>query len=230
MLMPDFGGARLDASPEIEVWEDAFRTFARLQIDLASRTEQLDKLGCPWRPLYWLADQLDALLEDTDALASPNQGLSMGEIEQLRELSPRLKEMCEQLTFYRVPFSLEHGDLFAENIAITASGFLYYDWSDASISHPFFSMLVVYSDAGSELPRVPNAHERLRNAYLEPWQAFEPMDRLIEAFDISQVLGGVHAALGYYLNILPGMAEKWEMEDMVPFYLRMALRNAAFIA
>jgi hypothetical protein len=230
MLMRDYGSITLSKVPEIETWEDALREFARLQMELSADSAQLLKYGLPARPLYWLSDQFEAMLEDTEGLASPYKGLSAHEIRQLVEMAPRLAEMCQQLGTYKIPTSLEHGDLWAENIAVTPSGFLYADWSDSSLAHPFFSMLLVYSEEGQDLPKVPAAHDRLRNAYLEPWQSVEPMDRLIEAFNLAQVVGALHAALGYYSYILPGMAARWEMENMLPYYLRLALRNAAYLA
>jgi hypothetical protein len=230
MLMSDFGGTTLNEIPDIATWEDAFRTFARLQIDLSGDFEGLLRLGVPDRPLYWLADQLYLMLDDAPALASPHKGLSNFEIDQLQALTPRLTEMCDQLGSYKVPVSLEHGDLWAENIAVTPSGFLYADWSDSSLAHPFFSTLLIYSEETQDLPNVPAAHDRIRNAYLEPWQAYEPMDRLIDAFNIAQVLGGLHSAAGYYSYILPNMADRWEMENMLPYYLRLVLRNASYLA
>jgi hypothetical protein len=49
---------------------------------------------------------------------------------------------------------------------------------------------------------LPAARQRFaRDAYLEPWTAFEPMDRLIEAFRLSRELNEVYLAVRWYAEL-----------------------------
>jgi hypothetical protein len=45
------------------------------------------------------------------------------------------------------------------------------DWGDASVSHPFASLVVTFRflEEIGKLPPGDRWHERLRDAYLEPW-------------------------------------------------------------
>lgn len=52
-----------------------------------------------------------------------------------------------------------------------------------------------------------------------------PLQHLRAAFELAQVLAPVHAALIYHLSILPQFEARWEMEDMVGYYLRLLLRR-----
>jgi hypothetical protein len=225
MLVPDFGGMSLDKIREIAVWEGAREELARLQISLATEVGSLLAAGCPDRRLDWLAAGIDGLLSDTSLLTAGYGWLSGEDIARLRSLAPAWKHMCAELATYNVPYSLEHGDLWASNIISKGPGdYLFFDWSDSSISHPFFSVLLFNTEDGAQVPAVPESHNRLREAYLRPWLAYEPMDRLLRAFDLAQTLAPLHAALIYQTRILPNMEARWEMENMPPFFLRMLLK------
>jgi hypothetical protein len=63
----------------------------------------------------------------------------------------------------------------------------------------------------------------LRDAYLEPWSSYEPIDRLIQAYEIARPLSALHNAVIYHRYILPNMESQWEMQRMLPFYLKKLL-------
>ncbi len=69
----------------------------------------------------------------------------------------------------------------------------------------------------------PQQNQRLREAYLDPWQVYEPMERLEQALELAEHLAPVHHALLYHAMILPNMEASWEMVNMVAYYLRMLL-------
>lgn len=225
MLMQDVGGATLDQVREVERWEAALRDFARLQIAWVGQEERLIGLGCPDRRLARLAGQIDRLFADTAAmLPGRPAGLSAAEIDRLRGLAPRLRAMCSDLAGYNLPSSLEHGDFWAGQIVVNGDRSIFIDWSDSSLAHPFFSMLFFLVEIEDFFPRAPDVRTRLRDAYLQPWVRYAPMDRLVEAFELSQPLAALHHALIYHELVLPNMEIKWEMELMLPFYLKMLLR------
>lgn len=225
MLMPDLGGTLLDKVPDITRWEEGLEEYARVQIDLAPSVNDLLAVGCPDRRLNWLAGEMDELLGDTDLLKAGHEWLSGDDIVELRSMAPDLKRMCEELTAFNIPYSIEHGDFWLGNVIATDSGYVYFDWSDSSVAHPFFSLVLIYQDEWIELPDVPDARQRLRDAYLRPWAAYEPVDRLRRAFDIAQTLAPVHNALFYRTLMLPNMEAKWEMENMPPYFLKLLLKR-----
>lgn len=229
LLMQELGGKPLDEFPDIQQWEEAVRQFARLQIDSAGRMDELLALGCPDRRLHHLAAAIPPLVEDASVLLrGGDPGLSEAEVRDLQALAPRLASICAELASYRVPHSLEHGDFHYGQVIVTGEGCVYIDWSDSSVAHPFFSMFpfFAYAEMLQGLPSVPDASARLRHAYLEPWTIYEPMDRLIAAFDLSQALAALHIAVTYQRFILPNLETRAEWEAAAPWFLRRLLRSS----
>jgi hypothetical protein len=133
--------------------------------------------------------------------------------------------MCAELARYRVPMTLEHGDLHPWNIAVRDGAWIVYDWSDSCLSHPFFSMVTMLGRTGS-IADCPDADGRLRDAYLQEWTAFEPMERLREAFDLAQSLGLVHQALGYdWIDAHLEESARWEWSGGATNWLQSLLKR-----
>jgi hypothetical protein len=227
MLMPDAGGTTLDQVPDLARWESALRAYARVQIALAPAVDELARAGCPHRPLAALPAALDALLADTAAFTPPGAALSAEEIDILRGRAPEYKAWCAELARLAIPPTLEHGDFWAGQVVLRGEEFVFIDWSDSTIAHPFFSMSFFADTAEAEefLPGVPGLRERLRDAYLEPWAAFAPRASLLAAFELAQSVSALHNAAIYHQWILPRMEAKWEMRNMIPFYLRKLLKR-----
>jgi hypothetical protein len=226
MLMPDLCGSTLDTLPDVVRWEEALCHFACAQVSLVDQVDALLALGCPARRLDKLAAHIDALLIDTPAmLPDRSGGLSKDQIDALRSHAGQFKAMCAELARYRIPETLEHGDFAPGQIIVDDNSYVFIDWSDSSIAHPFFSMNFFsdIAEMSEYLPGVPGLRRRLRDAYLEPWTRYEPIDRLIEAYELAQSLSAFHNAVIYHRYILPNMENSWEMERMLPFYLKKVL-------
>jgi len=97
------------------------------------------------------------------------------------------------------------------------------DWSEASITHPFFSLrtVEVSVELTLDLPEGTAPWERLRDAYLEPWLRWGARDDLIRAFELARRLWMIPAALAWHqiLSSLEG-AEREEYAHAVPWLLR----------
>jgi hypothetical protein len=228
LLMRALAGRELHEEPEIALWEGALRSFAEVQIASAERIGALRAAGVPARPLAELAGQIEPLLADLSA-TMPGQpaGLSAEQRAALPGLAPRLRAMCAELERLGLPDALEHGDFWAGQIVCRhGGGYAFLDWSDSSLSHPFFSLLLFLIEIEDHFPKVPHVRERLRAAYLDPWAALFPRRALARAFELAQPLAALHHARTYRQAILPNMEVAWEMELMLPFYLKMLLRLA----
>lgn len=223
LLMRDAGSQTLADVPDIDLWERALRLFGQVQAELAQHTDQLLALGCPDRRLDKLADRIEAMLNHSaEELSGSINRFTPEEIENLRGRLPKFKRVCAELAKHPIPASLEHGDFWQGQIVANGDQFRFIDWSDSSVSFPFFSMNFL-SEAQTAFPDAPGARERLRNAYLEAWTAYEPMERLIQAFEMAKQVSSLHHALIYHEHILPAMEVKWEMSNMIPFYLKPLL-------
>ncbi len=227
-LMRDMGPATLETATDLTEWTSAVRAYAELQVDMVDLRYRFAVAGCPDRGLLQLVDSTDRLLSDTVVLR-PGQpgGLRMEQIHALYERARALKIAAHRLGTLRLPISLENGDFWAGQIIRGATNPVFIDWSDALLSHPFFSMNF-FADEEELRPFFADAAGaclRLRDAYLEPWTVYEPHDILTQAWTIACQLAPLSAALWYHDRILPVLEIPWELQDIVPFYLRNVLRH-----
>ncbi|HYO49762.1 MAG TPA: aminoglycoside phosphotransferase family protein, partial [Chloroflexia bacterium] len=187
MLLRDFGGQQLEAA-NIEQQEEAVARLSLMQLDAVDRVEELLAAGCADRRLANLRAQIDPLLEDAEVVSR----LGDEELEKLKALSPRLKEMCDRLAGYRVPETLVHGDLYFGNIVSRGGEYVIFDWTDGCITHPFFDLLTAFE--GEEDPEY---RARISGTYFAAWTAYEPIERLHEAYRLVETLGALHHAISY---------------------------------
>ena len=220
LLMRDFDGPSLSDLGDYACWEQSVSTFATLQRESAMHTAALTAMGCPYRPLDQLANDISMLLADTDALFLDGRGLRPMEIAALRSRLPHFLALCQELSRHRLPYALEHGDFGPANVAWVEQAPLFFDWSDSSVAHPFFSMCFFPGELEEVFPTATNWQRRQQMAYLEAWTHDESLEQLQRAFEIAQVLGPLHHASRYHRFMLPQMEAKWEMELMIPAYLR----------
>jgi hypothetical protein len=222
-LMPEAGQQSLVDLPAIEHWEAAIRAFAEMQVTLTQHTRDLLEMGVPDRRLAHYPAWIAELLADDTALQRGELGLTEAEIARLRALQPQLQALASQLNDSPIPASLDHGDFWAGQVLRNGNGFVFIDWSDSSVSHPFLSTWFFLVDVASFLPEVYDAYSRLREAYLEPWRAFASDEQLLDSFELAQLLAPLHHAVIYRQMILPNIENQWEMERMTPQALRTLL-------
>lgn len=140
MLMHDFEGETFTdfSSPQ---YETALRTYARIQQSYISDTKTWLRLGCPDRRL----EKLQPLLTEVVATALTGEarvaaGLTETQLKNLSELLPSLLEKYQQLERFAIPATIVQQDFQWSNVAIKRSGFIFFDWQDTVISHPFFRL------------------------------------------------------------------------------------------
>lgn len=138
-------------------------------------------------------------------------GITTLEYQSLLELMPKIKKLCDELDSFNIPNTIEHGDMHPFNIAFLNNKPIFYDWSDCSISHPFFSLrsftYSFFDKQGKELKNVPfikdceYPYQKIVKAYLEEWEDFESKENLIDAFKISRILVDISFIHQYNLLI-----------------------------
>ncbi len=227
LLMADFGGKPLSEVDNLVQSGTAMAAYAQMQIEAVAAVENLLAAGVRDRRLAILGAQMEALFADSALLrGQPFIGLSETEVAQVQSLLPILKSLCDQLATYKVPETIDHGDFHDNNIAVTESGYIFYDWSDLTITHPFFSILMIYEWSSlSEAQRVPGWQAKIRDAYLQPWTIYEPMERLLEAFEIAAKLAIVVQLLNYkWISEQTEPKTDWEHDQSIPGFSRMLLK------
>ena len=205
-------------------WLPVLPRYAELQIKLARRVPDLLALGVPGWRLPVLPTLYEPLLGDVDVLRIDQPpGLTRGQYERLLDLTPRVAELCERLAEYRVPETLNHGDLNDGNVFVGDGNPVFIDWGDGCVSHPFYSLRTVLVSAEISLGLEENSPELhpLRDAYLEPWTRYESREDLLEALDLSSRLASINGALTWHrlVSRLKG-ARREEYGEPVPVLLR----------
>ncbi len=211
-----------------DLWEAAIHTYAQLQLALSGNPEEVVALGCPHRPVEKLVEDANPLLSDSGAMMKGRYGLCFEEIAQLRSRDSQLESICRRLASYHIPSTLEHGDLHAANIFVSPAGCRFIDWSDSSISHPFFSLFAFleHRKASPWLPDDPTLRARLCRAYLKPWvTTYGSWSRLVVAFRLSQLLAPLHTAITYYRLEQLNINDRTPFKKSVPYYLRLLLQR-----
>lgn len=108
-----------------------------LQRAVADCTEQLLGLGCPDRRLGSLMASL--LSGRTTALLTPDQA------DRLRAGRDEISAAVSTLMGSGLPDTLVHGDFHTGNLRLTARGWVIYDWTDGSVSHPLLDLQPLWS-------------------------------------------------------------------------------------
>jgi aminoglycoside phosphotransferase (APT) family kinase protein len=136
---------------------------------------------------------------------------------------PRIRARCAELAGYAVPPSLVHGDLHLSNVARGRAGYLFFDWTDACVAHPFLDLATIRrSTAFTDLTRSDELRQRLREAYLPVWAAFEPPGRLERVWELATPLAALHQAVSYRsLATQPSM--DLHMAQATAWWLRQVL-------
>lgn len=223
MLLTDFGKP-IGNSISFEVKKNIYCLFANIQIQAIQQRDHLLSIGCIDRRLDILQSQIEPLMNDDVALSE----LSASEIERLHALAPRLQDLCLQLASYKIPETLVHGDLHLHNVARYRDNYLFFDWTDSCIAHPFFDFVefILSNKQKSFLGRMKGlwqqkTKKRLRDQYLHQWGQYESRERLLDAWNIAKPLCLLHHAVTYQHMIHSLEARtKQEISCALPYLLR----------
>ena len=190
MLMRDAGRRFREVvltRADLRHWELALPRYAELQLAAAPLGDELLALGVPDSRLSVLPGQLRAVL------AQPVRGLEPEDQERLLAALPKFEDMCGELAEYGIPETIQHDDLHDGQVFLRDGGYLFFDWGDSCVSHPFHSLTVALRANAAKFELEPGGAElrRLRNAYLEPFSDLQ------EAADLAYWTGTVGRALAW---------------------------------
>jgi hypothetical protein len=192
---------------DIQHWENLLPIYAKVQQDSAKYLMEFLELGVPDRRLAVLPARFQQLLTDTETLGLHHPGgLSLLEYQCLQNKADLLVELCEQLATFSIPETLHHGDLHDGNVFVGNERYMFFDWGDSSISHPFFSLHSTYGSLEKRFDLGKNSpwFKQLRKCYLDEWTEYETEERLEEAFELAQQLSPILAILRW-LPVLSSM-------------------------
>ena len=164
LLLADAGTPLRETGNPPQVWLDALPRYAELQRGEVPHAAGHLAHGVPDLRVATLPDRYERLLSEP-------LPLEPADVERLRRFAPRFAHLCAELDGYPVPASVQHDDLHMANVYAHDGRLRLLDWGDASIGHPFASLVVTFRflEEVNGLPPGDPWFARLRDAYLEPW-------------------------------------------------------------
>ena len=198
MLMADAGERLRDIverERDLSRWLDVLPLYAGLQLDAADHADDFVARGAPDRRLASLPDQYEQLLNLFAAS-------SARDLDRLRDLLPRIRELSAELASHGIPESIQHDDFHDGQVYVRDGRYRLLDWGDCCVSHPLFSMSVTLEgviswgvdDVEDSVDSTP-----FRDAYLSGFEAYGSREELEAAQAIALRLGWICRAV----NSLP---------------------------
>lgn len=123
LLLPD-GGPTIDTALDTVAWTDFIVGYAGLQQDLVGYEQQLLAAGC-----------VD--LRPRSAVQRLVQHMESGAVDHRQHLIDWLGAVADELSD-EIPSTIQHDDLQPANVLLDGR---ILDWGDASLAHPFASLL-----------------------------------------------------------------------------------------
>lgn len=160
LLLADAGTPIRELGNPPGTWLVTLPSYAELQRgEIAHAQDHLDH-GVPDLRVA----ELPARYED---LLRHQLPLEADEIDRLHAFAGRFPELCQQLAAYGIPETIQHDDLHEANLYVQGGQLRVLDWGDASVSHPFMSLVVTFRflEEINGLPRSDPWFVRLRDAF-----------------------------------------------------------------
>lgn len=215
---------------QIDHWLKVLPLYAELQIEMIDRLMDLLALGMYDRRLDHLPGAYNELLEQSHSLrVGLEPGLTPDEYQRLLAWRPQVAAWCAELAAYGLPETLVHEEVHSANVLVDGGRYIFTDWSDSSVGHPFFSLLVILRSAAYHLKLDETGPEmsRLRQAYLEPWTSHATPAQLFAASKLAYRLAMITRALAWH-HATGGLAwhHREPYADSVPGWLQDFLNDA----
>jgi hypothetical protein len=234
LLMQDAGlclRSVISLENAMDHWEPILKRYARLQIDLAGRVDALRGIGVPDRRLAQLPGLFAALLSDEEMLhIEQPEGLTRAQVEQLHAFQLRLAVMCTELDRLDIPASVNHGDFHDANIFLKNDDYIFADWGDASLAHPFFSLRTVFVSLENSLgieEGAPLQHE-LCEVYLSAWNQVAPHEIVQRAYALASRIWALSSLFGWYQSLRDSPPElRKPYLDVIPSLLMELFDSSA---
>ncbi len=209
MLMRD-GGEQLRASirptKDIAQWKPVIARYAEVQIGLAEHVTELLSLRIPDQRLTVLPTLFTELLADeASMLIDQEKGLTSTDWQQVKGMTSRLEEICSELAAYGIPESLNHGDFHDGNVLVKDGRITFFDWGDASVTHPFVTLRTFFVSIEIALDLEDYAFTpemaELLDIYFKPFEQFASKDDLQTAYQLSKPVASIVKALAWHTTV-----------------------------
>jgi hypothetical protein len=159
-----------------------------IQVASIGRIDELLAIGLPDRRLTGptgLPRTIAALSERADLLGAD-------EMTALRRAVPLLERISRRLHDLDIPPTLVHGDVSTTNSRSADHGWVYIDWTDACISHPFVDLAQPLLDARSATRR-----RKIESSFARMWERHASRPDVAIALAAAPIIGAAYQAETY---------------------------------
>jgi hypothetical protein len=190
-------------------WERLLPRYAEAQLALAEHRSRLLSTGTPDLGPAQLPLEYRRLLAELSARSTADGGLSQEHTAALERLLPAYDSWCAELAASPVPESLRHDDLHSSNVCWPGkvddlSSVRIIDWGDASVGHPFGTMLATLNSIAfhAGVLRVDKWMDdtrivRIRDAYLEAFTSLGSRKELLRWVALARSTGCLTRAVSW---------------------------------
>ena len=197
VLMEDMGGCDLAECCTIDLLKRVVRQYADLQLaSTAWVTPERPGPFYDWRMAVLAEKAKSVAREARELLADSPYALTEHESERLRGCLPYWENLCNRLAQTAIPDALEHGDLRPGNIRVVGERIVFYDWAWSAITHPFVSIASLLHTLRKSAVQDEETKAMLRDAYLQPWTEYAPLDELRRVFELADRVKTLYHVVG----------------------------------
>jgi hypothetical protein len=221
-LQPDGGQTlrqRLQGKADFKIWQRLLRDYAKLQIAAAQWQSEIRACGVPVYGIDTLIQAYTEILTDPDLvlIGEGEDFLTADQYQQLLALTPKVQELFTELDRYEIPLSIEHGDFHDANIFVQDDHYYFFDWGDASLTHPFFTLLIPFRHLADKLGVSEYADHTdlisLRDSYLDPWKKIVSRDHLKRSWQLAHYLAKFVRTINWYRVVkatVPNLSNQYQ--------------------
>jgi hypothetical protein len=183
-------GTTLADTQEINAWEEAAATLARLQIDAIPNLNKIAAAGAHDLSGTTLSAFVDPFFEVIAQLMKQQTKVAPPMLSEpdLQLLKERINESLAELQALSLPDTLGHLDLNPGNIIASPRGCKFLDWAEAYVGNPVFSLQYLLEHFRRSVIADQMSVRRLKSAYAEEWRNRVSSTEVNEALQLSPLL------------------------------------------
>jgi len=214
LVTKEINGKMLYEFREINPWKSALNSYAKIQMKEMANTDTLLKMGFLDRTMKKLRKHIDEITMNLEKVfGGLGSDLTKEEISLWNENVYKMKELTKEIENSKVKNSLDHGDFYCANIAISKDKSIIFDWSDGCVTHPFISLVPFFYECEFN----QEEKESLLKTYLMNFTEFDSYENLRKEYELIKIISELHLAWTYY-RITSSLIKELQWETIDSFY------------
>jgi len=200
-LMDSAGELTLVDVDDHSIWQKAIQRLAQLQIKSVSHIPELLQAECRDLRTKTLADLVDPFFECVRGLMerqTKTRSLPLT-AQELSTLASNVKLLLASLAELGIPDTLGHSDFNPGNILLAYDRYVFTDWAEGSVGHPFLTFEYFLAHLRKSFPALAGRADEFREAYSKEWLPTVPAAGIVRGLQIM-------AAIAPYAYALSGDA------------------------